>query len=111
MLIGLISPAIPVSKIDEIIEITGQSHHILSTKIMKALNEHKMLKDIFGRDDLVVQARDLVSHNGYQEWHRKYDFEIVNWLVKNKRAGNEEFLNFLIGFYKTPEMQYRFPDA
>ena len=111
MLIGLISPAIPGSKIDEIIEITGQSHHILSTKIMKALNEHKMLKDIFGRDDLVVQARDLASHRGYQEWHRRYDFEIVRWLEINKSAGTNNFLNFLQDFYDKPEMQKRFPDA
>jgi len=111
MLLGLISPALTGSKIDEIIELMGQSHHILSINLIDALNKHDILNDIFGRDDMVVQARDLASHRGFQEWHLSYDNEIVSWLVKNKTVGSKEFLNYLRNLYETSEMQYRFPDA
>jgi RHS repeat-associated protein len=89
----------------------GQWHHILSNKIFNTLQDHKTLKNIFERADFLVQARDLASHNGYQKWHRDYDDRVVDWLVNNKKATPEAFLEFLRSIYDEVDMRYRFPDG
>lgn len=40
-----------------------------------------------------------------------YDDEVVGWLRNNQTATAGEFLDYLTGFYSTPEMQRRFPQA
>lgn len=89
----------------------GQIHHLLSNKIMKKLDRHETLKKIFEREDIrfKYKSKDLESHKGYQEWHRLVDEEIINWLEKNKKATSEEFLRFLEGIYKRPEIENRIP--
>lgn len=93
--------------------VTGQRHHVLSNKIMRALEQHPTLRGLFSREDLVVQAIDEASHRGYQAWHRAYDREVVKWLTDpdNLKATREEFLRFLRDIYARPEMRQRFPDA
>jgi RHS repeat-associated protein len=111
MLFGLVSPVIPGSKIDDIIKLSGQSHHVFSNKILTALNNHDILRDMFSRNDMLVQAIDAANHRGYQYWHRMYDADIVKWLENNRTLGTEEFLEYLRSVYEKPEMQKRFPDA
>ena len=90
---------------------TGQQHHILSNKIMSELGRHRILKDIFKRNQSIVQALDLGSHRGYQTWHRAYDDDVVRWLRSHETATAEEFLNYLNVLYSTPEMRRQFPKA
>ena len=104
-------PLIPGSKADEIVEVTGQFHHVFSKKISNALDEHSILRGIFDRDDFMVQALDKASHNGYEAWHRAYDQDVVNWLSDNPRALPGQFLGFMQDLYKRTEMDERFPQA
>ena len=90
---------------------TGQWHHVFSRKIMEALEEHSILSGKFNRSDIVVRARDLESHRGYQAWHRAYDDEVVDWLETHTEASVKEFIHFLQEIYSRAEMQYRFPSA
>ena len=100
-----------LSHADEVVEATGQLHHIFSNKVMDALDSHNTLKGIFGRNDFLVQAKDAASHNGYQTWHRTYDDKIVEWLTANKDATPEKFLNYMLDLYNETDMQDKFPDA
>jgi hypothetical protein len=90
---------------------TGQMHHILSTKTMRELGEHPTLRGIFKRDDMITQALDMPSHNGYQQWHRQLDDEVVEWLQLNQNSGKEDFLQFLKDIYSRDDMRQRFPGA
>ena len=85
--------------LDDIVVPTGQYHHVLSNKIMNALEEHKNLSGIFNRDDFIVQALDTASHRGYQEWHRIYDDEIVPWIARYPKATSQQFLQHLHNVY------------
>jgi len=90
---------------------TGQTHHVLSNKIMSSLNKHSTLKGQFGREDFKVQAFASADHCGYQAWHRAYDLEVSKWLADNQTATRAEFIQFLRGLYSSKEMRTRFPDA
>jgi len=52
----------------------------------------------------VVRALDEASHRGYQAWHRAYEDKVVDWLVRNPEATQEQFLRFLRDIYARPEM-------
>jgi len=96
---------------DDVVETAGQFHHIFSSKISNALNEHRTLSGVFNRDNFIVQGLDAASHNGYQAWHRPYDQEVVNWLSDNPRATPEQFLSSMRDLYQRTEMDKRFPQA
>jgi RHS repeat-associated protein len=96
--------------IDDIIP-TGQWHHVISTKISRALDEHRTLRGVLERNSLIVQAFDKASHNSYDAWHRAYDQEVVRWLSDNPRATPEQFLIYLQDLYKSTDMDKRFPQA
>jgi RHS repeat-associated protein len=100
-------------KVGDTVEATGQWHHLLPNKVMRALGEHPLLSGVFKRNDFLVRARDLASHRGYQAWHRAYDDEVVRWLgdPANAEATQKEFLEFLLGIYGRPDMLERFPGA
>jgi RHS repeat-associated protein len=103
-----------VKHIDEAgdaVRATGQWHHMLSNKIIRALDKHETLHNMFKRNDLVVPAFDKASHRGYQTWHRLYDNEVVEWLAKNPGATREEFLEYLGDIYGRPEMRKSFPSG
>jgi len=97
----------------DVIQCTGQWHHIISRKIERALAGHATLAGEFRRQDYVVRALDEASHKGYQTWHRAYDDEVVRWLrdARNNGAGSHEFLTYLGRIHATPDMSTRFPDA
>jgi hypothetical protein len=80
---------------------------------MRALDEHRTLRGIFARNDILVRASDPASHRGYQTWHRAYDDEIVEWLAnpRHVEATQKEFLQFLLEIYSRPDMVDRFPGA
>jgi hypothetical protein len=90
---------------------SGQWHHILSAKVVRALGQHEVLRGALGRNDFLVQAVDVASHRGYQTWHRAYDDEVVEWLGTHTTATSKEFLQFLLEVYGRPEMRQRFPNA
>ncbi|MBK8208075.1 MAG: hypothetical protein IPK87_14965 [Planctomycetes bacterium] len=92
-------------------KLSGQSHHIISRSIKKALKRHKVLGkegNLRGQAG-VTQAKDLRSHCGYQDWHRKYDAEVVEWLDGNPAASKAEFESFLKRIYDRSDMKDRFP--
>ncbi len=90
---------------------TGQLHHVISKPIAKALEEHRTIRGLYKPRDprFVTRAVDEEAHCGYQEWHRRVDEEVVEWLRRNKRATPKEFEAFLREIYDRPEMLARFP--
>jgi RHS repeat-associated protein len=89
----------------------SQRHHIFSNKIIRELAQHPTLRGKFQRSDLEVQAVNSEAHRGYQEWHRAYDREVVEWLTENANTTKEQFIEFLQEIYTRPDVQWRFPDA
>lgn len=91
----------------------GQNHHIISKPIAEALKEHETLSGLYEpRDErFVAKAKDKESHCGYQDWHRKVDKEVIEWLTDNKRATAEQFMKMLREIYNRPDMLKRFPNG
>ncbi|WP_239470571.1 Wall-associated protein precursor [Archangium violaceum] len=89
----------------------GQEHHLISRSIAKRLSKHPTLKGLYKPRDprFVARAKDEESHCGYQEWHRKVDEEVINWLDKYSNATPKEFMDKLREIYSRPEMRARFP--
>jgi hypothetical protein len=94
----------------ETIKRVGQKHHIISNKILKAINEHAILAGKINRNDprLLVIAKDLASHIGYQFWHMKYDKLVVDWLKVNKDATLAQFFKFLHNEHQQDYLKDRF---
>lgn len=92
-------------------ECTGQLHHVISRPIARALERHKTLKGQYKpRDErFVTRAVDEKAHCGYQEWHRKLDAEVVQWLKDNREATVKQFEAYLRLIYNRPDMLARFP--
>ena len=91
----------------------GQEHHPISRPIAKALGRHSTLKGLYKPRDprFVTRAKDEQSHCGYQEWHRKVDEEVINWLNRYPKATPKEFMDKLREIYSRPEMLARVPDG
>jgi hypothetical protein len=91
----------------------GQEHHIISRKIVNALERHKALRGLYEPRDkrFKTRAKDEESHCGYQDWHRKVDDEVVDWLERNATAGPAQFMKMLREIYKRPDMLKRFPNG
>ncbi len=109
--IDLLNAVDNVHDLGNAVSTTGQWHHILSNKIMKAIDNHTTLKGAFKRNDFLVQAVDKINHKGYQEWHRNYDDEVVKWLKDNPDVDVDEFLLYIQQVYQSSEMSRRFPNA
>ncbi|PTL79059.1 Wall-associated protein precursor [Vitiosangium sp. GDMCC 1.1324] len=103
---GESSPASP-----EPPECKGQEHHIISRPIAKELGEHLTLRGLYKPRDprFVTRAVDEAAHCGYQDWHRKVDEEVIEWLQSHRKATAEQFETFLREIYSRPEMLKRFP--
>jgi hypothetical protein len=103
---GESSPASP-----EPPECKGQEHHVISRPIAKALEDHLSLRGLYKPRDprFVSQAVDEKSHCGYQDWHRKVDEEVIEWLKSHRKATAEQFEAFLREIYSRPDMLKRFP--
>jgi hypothetical protein len=98
-----------IFKVDDTVGATGQWHHVLPKKVMRALGDHQTLHGVFERNDFLVRGFYKASHNGYDAWHRAYDDEIVEWLQANPLATDKQFLEYLLGIYSRPEVLEKFP--
>jgi len=92
-------------------ECKGQRHHVISRSIAKGLEEHATLRGRYAPRDsrFVARAKDEKAHCGYQDWHRKVDAEVIQWLRLRRDATPEQFEKFLRDIYNRPEMKARFP--
>jgi hypothetical protein len=91
----------------------GQEHHLISRRVARELEKHRTLKGLFKPRDprYVARARDDQAHCGYQDWHRKVDEELMDWLTRWQKATPEDFLDKLREIYSRPEMKARFPNG
>ncbi len=103
---GETSPASP-----EPPDCKGQTHHVISRPIAKALEAHETLSGHYKPRDprFVTRAVDEQAHCGYQDWHRKVDAEVIDWLERYRKATPKEFEAFLREIYRRPDMLRRFP--
>jgi hypothetical protein len=103
---GETSPASP-----EPPDCKGQTHHVISRPIAEKLGEHQTLRGHYKPRDprFVTRAVDEQAHCGYQEWHRKVDAEVIDWLERYPKATAKEFEALLRQIYSRPEMLKRFP--
>lgn len=91
----------------------GEDHHVISRRIARELERHKVLRGLYKPRDkrFVAKAKDEQSHCGYQQWHRDVDQEVVEWLQKYPKATQEEFMQLLRDIYNRKEMLERFPNG
>ncbi|WP_225412190.1 Wall-associated protein precursor [Stigmatella hybrida] len=89
----------------------GQNHHIISRPIANALDEHRTLRGLYAQRDarFVAKAKDKESHCGYQDWHRKVDAEVIQWLRDHDKATPAQFMQKLREIYSRKDMRERFP--
>lgn len=89
----------------------GQQHHLISRPLAKKLSKHRTLKGLYKPRDsrFVTRAKDEQSHCGYQEWHRKVDKEVIDWLDEHYDATPQQFMDKLREIYSRPELKARFP--
>ncbi len=92
-------------------ECKGQLHHVISRPIARELEKHPTLRGHYTPRDprFVTRADEEKSHCGYQEWHRKVDAEVIQWLKDKERATPAQFEAFLRLIYNRPQMRARFP--
>lgn len=92
---------------------TGQVHHLLSKKIMEAINNHKNLSGKFFRNDpdFIYRAANAEAHRGYQEWHREYDKRVERWLNENPRATVDQFRSYLNNLHQEEWLRSRIPNV
>lgn len=111
---------VPITKVGSVgggafrsIMATGQRHHLLSKKIMNALNSHPSLKGVFQRSNskYIYNALDEAAHNGYQTWHRQYDETVVKWLQTNQSATPTQFNKYLHKLHQQPWLKNRIPNV
>jgi hypothetical protein len=95
------------------IKTVGQIHHVISTKVGRAIDNHPILKGVFARRDnrFVTQAIDGAAHRGYQRWHRELDAEVVKWIEDNPTKNADDFLSFLTNLYQRADIKARFPNG
>lgn len=89
----------------------GQQHHIISKPIFKELDDHPTLMGVYTPRDprFVTRAVDEAAHCGYQDWHRKVDAEVAEWLRTFRSATARDFEAYLRSIYNRPDMRKRFP--
>lgn len=91
----------------------GQEHHPISRPVAKKLKDHPTLRDLYQPRDprFVARAKDEEAHCGYQDWHRKVDKELIDWLNEHPNATPKQFEDKLREVYSRPEMKARFPNG
>jgi hypothetical protein len=92
---------------------SGQLHHVISRPIAKELERHLILRGHYTERDprFVTRAADKAAHNGYQQWHRDVEKEVIDWLKQYDQATPARFEAKLREIYSRPEMRTRFPDG
>jgi hypothetical protein len=98
---------------DEPPKCKGQEHHIISRLIAEELERHPTLRGLYKPRDkrFKTRAKDKDSHCGYQDWHRKVDAEVIQWLKDKRDATPEQFMKMLREIYNRRDMVERFPDG
>jgi hypothetical protein len=98
---------------EEVVETTGQLHHVISTKIGRELERNPNLAGEYTQRDprFVTRGVDEAAHRGYQTWHREVDTEVTGWLRANRNATPEEFELYLRNRYGQPDLRHRFPNG
>ena len=86
----------------------GQLHHVISNKILSAINAHPTLAGTIDRTSSTIQAYTQQAHRGYQAWHREIDSLTVKWLNCHPEATSKELGQFLYSLYSRPDMIRRF---
>ncbi|MEN1785786.1 MAG: RHS repeat-associated core domain-containing protein [Bacteroidota bacterium] len=98
-----------------VIKATGQAHHLIGTKIVRALNNHPTLKGAFDysrtNSKYIYNAIDAAAHKGYQNWHRRYDATVVKWLQSNPSATPAQFDKYLHNLHQQPWLKSRIPNV
>ena len=91
----------------------GQVHHPISRRVHRALEEHTNLKGKYKARDPRYELRAVSkeAHNGYQDWHRKIDDEIIEWIEGHEEATVETFEAYLRSVYSRPEVAARFTNG
>ena len=91
----------------------GQLHHVISTRIGRAIERHPNLAGQYSRRDprFTTRAVNEDAHRGYQTWHRELDAEFENWLLRNPSATKEVFERQLRQRYSQPDLKWRFPNG
>ncbi len=79
-------------------------------EVWRAMQANPHLRGRYAPRDsrFVTQARDLPSHRGYQDWHRRLDDEVVGWLGRNQTATPQQFESYLRGLYQQPDLAQSF---
>ncbi len=93
-------------------KLSGQVHHLISSKIHKALQKHKVLKGKYKARDprFTRKAATQADHRGYQKWHRELDKEVEKWLKDNENATEAQFERYLERLYNSrDDLRRRFP--
>jgi len=94
---------------------SGQAHHLLGTKITRALNSHPTLKGAFDynrtNSKYIYDALDDAAHKGYQTWHRQYDATVVKWLQNNPAASPTQFDKYLHNLHQQPLLKSKIPNV
>jgi hypothetical protein len=103
---GLRGPA-PASNLN----LTGQLHHAISSRVHKALQEHQNLKDLYVHRDrrFETRARDRASHLGWWGWHSQLDEEVANHIRDRPDMTQHDFERYLRDRYAKPDLKQRFP--
>ena len=89
-------------------KLAGQGHHVISNKIIKAIQANPSLRGTVDRAKSIVKAWSKNAHKGYQTWHRDIDDAVVKWLAKHPNATTKQFGEFLYNQYCTKDMIKRF---
>lgn len=91
----------------------GQEHHIISRPISEELEKHATLRGLYKPRDVrfKTRAKDEKAHCGYQDWHRKVDAEVIEWLKREIKATPEQFMRMLREIYSRSDMIERFPNG
>ncbi|MBF0407960.1 MAG: hypothetical protein HQM10_11435 [Candidatus Riflebacteria bacterium] len=90
----------------------GQSHHAISKKVYRTgLKHYKGLSSSFSERDSDYIAKAIENaHVGYASWHRELDSNVVDYInEKGNDLSPQQFINYLMSRYNTPDLRARFP--
>ncbi|MEX0275694.1 MAG: RHS repeat domain-containing protein [Flavobacteriaceae bacterium] len=97
------------------IKAVGEEHHLVSTKVARALDNHPILNGAFDysrtNKKYIYRALNQDAHRGYQTWHRLYDATVVKWLQTNPRATEKIFNEYLHNLHQQPWLKERIPNV
>jgi len=88
-----------------------QIHHAISSIVHKALEEHKNLRGKYRLRDsrFEVMAKEPMSHQGWEKWHRDLDDEVAAWFRRTEDATEKTFEAWLRSRYAKEDLVERFP--